>query len=157
MVLATLGSDAHNLRYYYSQTKPPLDIPNQLMLTLTKLRTHPPNTELAFRFTITVKQVSNIFITWINFMYRQWKQIKWWPSQELTRFYAPASFKETFPDTRAILDGTECPIKQPKQPMLQQSTVYCKSMHDQKNQISRPKNSTKCIDNINQVIFMIDS
>ena len=122
MVLATLGSDAHNLRYYYSQTKPPLDIPNQLLLTLTKLRTHPPNTELAFRFTITVKQVSNIFITWINFMYRQWKQIKWWPSQELTRFYAPASFKETFPDTRAILDGTECPIKQPKQPSAQQST-----------------------------------
>ena len=31
-------------------------------------------------------------------------------------------FFDKFPDTRVILDGTECPVKQPTQPVTQQAT-----------------------------------
>ncbi len=31
--------------------------------------------------------------------------------RDLTRFYSPTGFKNQFPTTRVIVDGTECPIK----------------------------------------------
>jgi hypothetical protein len=34
----------------------------------------------------------------------------------------PTDFKQKFPKTRIIIDGTECPIKKPKAPKAQQST-----------------------------------
>ena len=121
MVLVTLGLAAHHLRYYYGIT-PRLSIEDQFFLTLIKLRTHPTNRELGFFFGLSQKQVSNIFITWINFMYCQWSEINWWPSQELVRYYAPSDFKAKFPKTRLIVDGTEFPLQKPTQPIAQQAT-----------------------------------
>lgn len=42
--------------------------------------------------------------------------------QELVRYFAPTGFKRNFPNTRVIIDGTECPIKKPKNPKSQQAT-----------------------------------
>ena len=55
-------------------------------------------------------------------MYRQWKELNIWPSKDLVRYYAPSDFKAKFPTTRAIVDGTECPIQKPKDPVAQQQT-----------------------------------
>lgn len=121
MVLSSLGPARFNLEYYYS-TNPPISINDQFLLTLIKLRTHPPNVELAINFGINQKQVSNIFITWINFMYFQWKEVNWWPDQQTVKFYSPSGFKASFPNTRILLDGTECPVQKPSRPTAQQST-----------------------------------
>jgi len=120
-VLSTLGPAVHSLVYYYN-TIPPLTVEDQFLLTLIKLRTHPTNKELSFLFGVNEKLVSNVFITWINFMYCQWTEIDWWPSRELVRYYTPSHFSQKFPKTRVILDGTEFPIKRPKQPVVQQAT-----------------------------------
>lgn len=121
MVLNSLGPAAHHLEYYY-KIKPRLTIEDQFFLTLIKLRTHPTNQELTIFFGIDCKQVSNIFITWINFMYCQWHEIDWWPSRWMVNYFAPSDFRVKFPKTRVIIDGTEFPIKKPKSPLLQQAT-----------------------------------
>jgi hypothetical protein len=52
----------------------------------------------------------------------QWGEIEWWPSRDTVSFYQPTDFKLKFPSTRVVVDGTECPIKKPKEPVLQQAT-----------------------------------
>lgn len=121
MVLHTLGEAAHHLVYYRS-IKPRLSVEDQFLLTLAKLWRYSVNFELGFLFGIDTMQVGNIYITWINFMYYQWKEIDWWPSRELVRFYSPVDFRQSFPKTRLIIDGTECPVCKPSQPVAQQAT-----------------------------------
>ena len=55
-------------------------------------------------------------------MSRQWREANIWPPSNLVRYFAPTDFKAKFPTTRIIVDGTECPIKQPKAPRAQQAT-----------------------------------
>ena len=48
--------------------------------------------------------------------------MQWWPQRDTVRYFAPTNFKAQFPTTRVIVDGTECPIQKPKQPVAQQAT-----------------------------------
>lgn len=121
MVLVSLGDSRFHLNYYYNQ-RPTLCIEDQFLLTLLKLRHHPTNQLLACNFGINEKMTSNIFITWINFMYVQWKEIDWWPQQSVVRYFAPEGFKTEYPYTRVIIDGTECPIQKPRHPTAQRAT-----------------------------------
>lgn len=120
-VLDTLGQAASYLTYY-SGTQPELSVEDQFFLTLMKLRRNKTNFELSRLFNVTEACVANVFITWINFMALEWGAVDWWPSRALVHFYAPGDFKLKFPTTRVIVDGTECPIMKPKQPIAQQAT-----------------------------------
>jgi hypothetical protein len=91
-------------------------------MTLVKLRTHLTNYELGIFFDINERQVSNVFITWINFMFVQWSEINWWPSRQLISFFAPKDFYHKFPKTRLVFDCTEVPITKPTQPVAQYDT-----------------------------------
>ena len=73
-------------------------------------------------FEISEASVTKVFVTWVNFMFYQWSEIDMWPDKEIVNFYAPLDFKQKFPSTRLIIDGTECPIKKPKGPTSQQAT-----------------------------------
>ena len=121
MVLSTLGQVAYELKYYFCH-KPTLSVEDQFFLTLVKLRVHPLHQELSILFGISVKEVTNIFVTWINFMFCQWSEINWWPSRTLTSYFMPHDFKKQYPNTRTIVDGTEFPINKPSQPVVQQAT-----------------------------------
>jgi len=121
MVLDTLGSAAYQLNYFLGK-KPTLSIEDQFFLTLVKLRVHPPHQELSILFGISEKEVSSIFVTWVNFMYLQWSELNWWPSRELVSYFMPSDFRAKYGNTRVIVDGTECPINKPIQPVAQQAT-----------------------------------
>lgn len=121
MVLQSLGPAAHELNYYHG-VNPSISIEDQFFVTLLKLRQHKTNFEMSRMFGITEATITNIFITWINFMAFQWGETDWWPSRDLVNFNMPSDFQMKFPNTRVIIDGTECPIKKPKKPVLQQST-----------------------------------
>jgi len=112
-VLSTLGHAAYNLSYY-AHTCENLTVPNQFFLVLIKLHVHVPNFQLSRMFAISVNSVSNIFITWINFMALQWREINIMPSREMTSFHMPDDYVRKFPRTRIIIDGMECPIMKPK-------------------------------------------
>ena len=120
-VLCTLGPAAYCLNYIYHSVEN-LSVPNQLFMTLIKLRRYTTNFELSRMFNISENSVKNVIFTWILFMAKQWKEINIWPSRNLVRYFSPSDFKAKFPTTRVIIDGTECPVKKPKAPRAQQST-----------------------------------
>ncbi|XP_062610837.1 uncharacterized protein LOC134272644 [Saccostrea cucullata] len=120
-VLRTLGPAAHCLNYIYHKVSN-ISVPDQFFLVLCKLRRHTTNFELSKLFGVSEKTVSNIFFTWILFMSKQWQEIDIWPTKYLVKYYCPSDFKTKFPNTRVIIDGTECPIKRPKLPKPQQAT-----------------------------------
>ena len=120
-VLASLGPAAFELEYR-SHTPKNISVENQFLMTLVRLRRNMPFKELAYSFEITEYVVSNIYVTWINFMYHQLKEVDIWPDQEIVRYFIPEDFKKLYPKTRIILDGMECPIKKPKKPAAQQAT-----------------------------------
>lgn len=122
LVLQSLGKAAYELNYYVPHEVPSISIDNQLLITLIKLRLSKANIELSMLFGIPARAVSNIFYTWVNFMYYQWGEVDWWPSQETVRYYAPDGFKRSYPNTRVIIDGTECPLAKPSKPLAQQVT-----------------------------------
>ena len=120
-VLATLGPAACNLKYRWGTT-PSMSIENQFLVTLMKLRRNAPDSELAFWLSTSDYTIANIAVTWINFMYRQWKRLSIWPSRELVSYYMPEDFHKKFPTTRSIIDGVEVPIEKPGKPTAQQVT-----------------------------------
>jgi hypothetical protein len=73
-------------------------------------------------FAVSESTVANVFVTWINFMSKQWRELNLWPSKELVAYFMPCDFYRKFPMTRVIVDGMECPIKKPASPVAQQVT-----------------------------------
>jgi len=120
-VFLTLGPSAHSLSYRWHRPHS-ISVENQFLITLIKLRKHSTNVELSILFETTASIISNIFVTWINFMYFQWREADIWPSKDLVAFFTPLDFNKQFPHTRIIIDGTEIPIKKPKNPNSQQTT-----------------------------------
>jgi len=120
-VLSTLGHSAYNLTYYGHRCDN-ISVPNQFFLTLIKLRLHSPNFELSRMFRISENSVANVFITWLNFMAVQWRELNLFASRDLTTLFMPDDFRHKFPSTRLIIDGMECPIKKPQNPLSQQVT-----------------------------------
>ena len=119
-VLASLGPAAYKLNYLHAY--PTISVPDQLFLTIIKCRTYKTNFELSRMFAVSETEVYNIFVTWIKFMSLQWREICIWPDRDIVRFFSPSDFKSKFPETRAIFDGTEFPVKKPQAPAAQQVT-----------------------------------
>ena len=120
-VLSTLGAAQHNLNYMYGSISN-ISVKDQFFLVLMKLRRYLTNFELSRMFSITEADVYNIFCTWVRFMALQWGELDIWPSRDIVRYFSPTDFKRTFPSTRVIIDGTECPVKRSRLPKAQQST-----------------------------------
>ena len=121
LLLDILGPAVNSLNYF-NGPKPNLSSENILFLVLIHLRRYKTIFELGLLFAVDKSQVTNCFVTWVNLMYYTFKELNWWPEKELVRFYMPSDFKSKFPSTRVILDGTECPIQKPSQPLAQQTT-----------------------------------
>lgn len=119
-VFTSLGPAVSKLNYIYSN--PSIVGEDQMFLTLVKLRTYKTNYELSLLFKITELEVYSVFVTWIRFMSLQWQEINIWPEREVVHFHTPTDFQRKFPKTRAIFDGTECPVQKPKDPAAQQVT-----------------------------------
>ena len=73
-------------------------------------------------FGISKTTVDNTWITWVNFLARQFRDINFWPDRETVNFFSPCDFYNKFPSTRVIIDGTEIPVKKNNLPVGQQST-----------------------------------
>ena len=108
-VLSTLGIAQDKLTYLYGNI-PSMSVKDQFFLVLIKLRRYLTNFELSRMFGISESNVYNIFCTWVRFMALQWGELEIWPSRDTVRYFIPTDFKRKFPTTRAIIDGTECPI-----------------------------------------------
>ncbi len=95
---------------------------NQLFLTLVKLQRNLMLKDLAFRFGMSSAQVSRYITTWISFLYHHLKEINWMPTIEQVQGTLPPSFKEKYPKTYAIINGSEIFIETPSDLFLPSSS-----------------------------------
>ena len=102
----------------------------ELFLCLVRLRLGLLERDLANRFNISTSQVSRIWVTWLDFLYRRLRSIPIWPSQSYVRETSPPSFKESYPNTRVIIDCTELFMETPSQPRSQSATFSTYKNHN---------------------------
>ncbi|XP_068731182.1 uncharacterized protein [Montipora capricornis] len=100
-----------------------LDVENEFLLVLMKLRLGLTNTDLSVRFNVSEGTVSKLVTTWINYLYVRLDDLKIWPHRNLIIANIPASFKEKYPNTIIIIDATELRIQTPSS-LLRQSQSY---------------------------------
>ena len=122
-----LGPAVHKLNYWGSKEQTQrycthkLDPTNQLFLLLIKLRYNLKGEDLAFQFGISASSVSR-YVTCVCFLYHHLKELNWSPSVEQVLGTLPHSFRERFPTTYAIIDGSEIFLQTPSDLHMQSST-----------------------------------
>ena len=69
---------------------------------------------MAHRFNVSVGNVSDIVITWTNYLYILLGSLPVGPSKEKVKQHLPESFKGRYESVRGILDCTELKCELPK-------------------------------------------
>lgn len=138
-VFRTLGPAVNHLTYWRTRTVSTISPMNQFLLMLGKLRQDIDYLPLSSMCGVSKYTAENVYITWINFCSRQWGEIDTWVPKELVSYFAPSDFKQKFPSTRIILDGTEVPIEKPSNPATQRATF---SSYKNKNTVKAIIGST---------------
>uniref|UniRef100_A0A8C6TVD4 THAP-type domain-containing protein n=1 Tax=Neogobius melanostomus TaxID=47308 RepID=A0A8C6TVD4_9GOBI len=87
---------------------------SQLLFTLMKLRNNEDLQDLAFRFNINMQTASNIFNSWIHYMFYVLGEIPIWPHRDVITLNMPKAYKADYPSTFAILDCTELHMERPR-------------------------------------------
>ena len=106
-----------------AQGRPPnLSQINELFLTLVRLRLNLKEHDLARRFEISLSSVSRVLLTWVNYIYLRLGLLPIWPDHATMEETMPATFKERYPKTTAILDATEIKANVPSSLLLQSQT-----------------------------------
>lgn len=124
-----LGPVVNELRYWGTKEgrrlrrrSQKLDPINQFFLLLIKLRLNLRNKDLAYRFGISTSAVSRYITTWVCFLYHHLSELEWMPSVDQVSGTLPHAFKEKYPATYAIIDGSEIFLETPSDLHMQSST-----------------------------------
>ncbi|XP_069110323.1 uncharacterized protein [Argopecten irradians] len=99
-----------------------IEICNQLLLTLMKLRHNFDYADLGYRFGLSKQTVGVIFTQWVNYMYLRFGEVSIWPPRDTIFRMMPSKFAEEFPTTFAIMDCTEIKICKPSSLKAQSQT-----------------------------------
>jgi len=113
--------------YYLKWTVETISKPDQILMTLIKLR---HNFDLSVRFKCSKSTVSNIIITWINILHNTLfsKFMKEMPSRFKNKTCLPNAFK-SFSSCRVIIDCTEIYTSVSRQSMNIQRDTYSSYKH----------------------------
>lgn len=120
-VFNLLGSCAQ-LNYYCGNPPVNIHVVDQFFITLLILRRHYTYEYIAALCGTTIKEVYNIFTTWVRFISLQFRSVDLWIDRQKIKDNMPLDFFVKYPMTRLILDATEFPIKKPSLPSAQQIT-----------------------------------
>jgi len=96
---------------------------DEFWLVLCRLRLGLFERDLAHRFNISVSTVSDIIITWSNFLYVVLGGFPCWATRETIKVNLPEAFKGRFESIRCIIDCTEIKVEKP-QCLETQSELY---------------------------------
>ena len=131
--LRYIGSNNADLQSEHQEKrgrKRSLNPEEELFLVLSRLRCGLLERDLANRYNISVSQISNIWITWIDFLHQRLRSIPIWPSRSLVDSTMPPNVKEHYPKTRVIIDCTEIFIEKPSSPSSQSATFSTYKHHN---------------------------
>lgn len=99
-----------------------LQINEEFVLVLMRLKLGLTERHLADIFPVTKSIVSRVYLTWIRFLALTFNEsLLRWPSKGEVRVHIPSSFSK-YPDTRIIIDCTEFFIEKPSSPSAQKAT-----------------------------------
>ena len=87
---------------------------DQLWLFLTRVRLGLFERDLEHRFSVSVSTVSDVFITWANYLYIMLGSLPLWPSRDKIKQNLPDSFNGRYENVRGIHDCTELKCEFPK-------------------------------------------
>lgn len=90
-----------------------LEVHDEILMVLMKLRLDLPNEDLAFRFQIASSTVGNIFQKWILLMSTELKCLIRWPDAIVLRENLPLCFRKHYARVRCIIDCFEIFIERP--------------------------------------------
>ena len=79
----------------------------ELFMVLVRLRCGLLGLDIANRFGISHAHYSRIETTLLGFLYHRLRALPIWPSREYIQNTMPKSFKDSYPNTRIIIDCTE--------------------------------------------------
>ena len=102
---------------------------DEFFMVLIRLRLGLFELDLSHRFKVHVSTVNRICISWINFMYLKFGHLNIWPSRSAIYKAMPQSFKEKYPSTRVIIDGTEIKCQTPSSLVLHSETYSSYKSH----------------------------
>ena len=95
----------------------------QLILTL-----FPTLIFMTFIKRLPLATISRYLITWINYLYFVLCSIPIWATKDQFKLSMPQCFKDTYPDTRCIIDCTELFVQVPSS-FATQSALYSTYKH----------------------------
>ena len=101
---------------------------NWICAPVSRLRCDLLEKDLAFRLGISVAHVSRICATWIDFLHSRFRALPIWAPRQKVDETMPECFKESYPNTRVIVDCTELFIEQPSS-LRSQSIPYSSYKH----------------------------
>ena len=91
-----------------------IDPIDQLLMFLTRIRLGLFERDLAFRFHVSVRTVSDILITWTNYLYIMLGSLPVWVSKAKILQNLSESFRGEYEDVRGIFDCTKIKCDTPK-------------------------------------------
>lgn len=100
-----------------------MKIEDQLLLVLMKLRLNLQFHHLGNLFNLSPQDTGAIFREWINYMFYRFGSVPLWPARSTIISMMPRQFREDFPKTMIILDGTEIKLEKPSA-LRSQSQFY---------------------------------
>ncbi|XP_053389439.1 uncharacterized protein LOC128552425 [Mercenaria mercenaria] len=100
-----------------------LTMEDQLLLVTMKLRQNFDFAHLGNLFGMTQQDASSLIKNWIQYMFHRCGSVSIWPHRDIIISEMPPTFREEFPNTLVIIDGTEIKIQRPSS-MTRQSQCY---------------------------------
>ena len=94
-----------------------------VLLTMVKLRLNLQFKHLADLFGISAQDAGALFRVWINYMFYRFGSVVVWPERQVLKDNMPKKFREDFPNTFLILDGTAIKVQKPSS-LRSQSQCY---------------------------------
>ena len=116
--------------YRKTPKKRTLSFFEEFIMTLVRIRRGLDTEEMAYLFGVTQSQVTHVFLTWINIMYKCCHPLLIWPSKDLVQHNMPKSFKLKYPSTRVIIDCSEIFIQTPRSLDAQRATYSSYKSHN---------------------------
>lgn len=102
---------------------------DEFFIVLVRMRLGLFELDLAHRFRVHVSTINRICISWINFLYLKFGHLNIWPDRETIDKAMPQSFKDKYPKTRVIIDGTEIKCQTPSSLVLHSETFSTYKSH----------------------------
>lgn len=96
-----------------------INLKDQLLLTLCRLRQGYTLTDIGHRFNICAQTAGIIITSWVDYMFLRFGSLSIWPHRDKIIQNMPQKYREEFPTTLAIIDCTELPIQRPSSLHLQ--------------------------------------